>query len=126
MLCSDELRVDVERLIPWMNEARATLSLCPTPLMEAIFRSRVPCLCAMQWREGLCARRCESSKTLRTLRYMFTGGDIVHVRPTAQHTFQLLNFYGPTENTVIASVANIKVRALSGAVCNISTDSLVS
>ena len=83
---SDELKMEVELFMDFVSAHELTCCLAPTPLMEAIFAN--------------------AKSTTLPLRYMFTGGDVVHSRPNG-HGFKLINLYGPTENSVISAVADI-------------------
>ncbi|KNC51165.1 amino acid adenylation domain-containing protein [Thecamonas trahens ATCC 50062] len=84
----DSKRLDVLELMTFISTHSLTCCLAPTPLMEAMFRERDAC-CALP------------------LRYIFTGGDVVHTRPDPAAAFKVINLYGPTENTVISAVAHI-------------------
>jgi amino acid adenylation domain-containing protein len=87
----DEMtRLSPEDLQRWLVEERITISFIPTPLAEA-------CL-ALPWPEQT------------PLRYMLTGGDKLHRYPSQPTDFTLVNHYGPTENTVVASAVAVPVR----------------
>jgi acyl-CoA synthetase (AMP-forming)/AMP-acid ligase II/acyl carrier protein len=45
------------------------------------------------------------------LRYLFTGADMLHLRPSSSLPFQVVNNYGPTECTVVATSAVIPSEA---------------
>ncbi|WP_281274219.1 non-ribosomal peptide synthase/polyketide synthase [Brevibacillus gelatini] len=79
----EEIRLMPEKLRDWLVESAITISFLPTPLAESLL--------ALEW----------PNKT--ALRYMLTGGDKLHQYPTADVPFTLVNQYGPTENTVVAT-----------------------
>ncbi|HEX3128845.1 MAG TPA: amino acid adenylation domain-containing protein [Thermoanaerobaculia bacterium] len=70
-------------LVAWMAAERITQSFLPTPLAEAVLAEPLPA--------GL------------ELRVVVTGGDRLHRRPSADAPFALVNHYGPTEGTVVAT-----------------------
>ena len=74
------LVADPERLVAWLTQQRITISFLPTVIAELAL--------ACTWPEHT------------ALRLMLTGGDTLRVRPRPNLPFQLLNTYGPTENTV--------------------------
>lgn len=73
----------LEHLQQWLVESQITLSFLPTPLAEQVIKLPWP-----------------SELALRTL---LTGGDRLHIYPPASLPFTLVNNYGPTENTVVAT-----------------------
>ncbi|WP_270171318.1 non-ribosomal peptide synthase/polyketide synthase [Paenibacillus sp. SYP-B4298] len=79
----EETRLDSLRLCNWLVSARITHTFVPTPLAEALL--------AEEWPAGT------------ALRYMLTGGDRLRVAPSAALPFLLVNHYGPTESTVVAT-----------------------
>ncbi|NUQ62306.1 MAG: amino acid adenylation domain-containing protein, partial [Pirellulales bacterium] len=81
----DELRRSPSQLIDWLVREQITIAFLPTPLAEAVLDA--------PWPAG------------GSLRLLTTGGDELHRRPGAGHPFQLVNVYGPTENTVASTVA---------------------
>lgn len=86
-LVSDEVRTSPELLRAWLIEEEISIAFAPTALAEA--------MCAMDW---------PAHTTLRTL---LTGADTLHVYPRADLPFALVNNYGPTECTVVATSATI-------------------
>jgi amino acid adenylation domain-containing protein len=74
-------------LLAWMAERRITVSFLPTPLAEAVLAEQVP--------EGLALRR------------LLTGGDRLRRRPAPGLPFELINHYGPTESTVVATAGRV-------------------
>jgi amino acid adenylation domain-containing protein len=79
----EAMRVTPEPLRDWLVAERITVSFVPTPLAEALI--------ALEW-PGETA-----------LRLLLTGGDALHHYPRANLPFQLINNYGPTECTVVAT-----------------------
>ena len=64
----------------------------------------------------------ESGEEL-ALRALLTGGDRLHRRPPAGASYTLVNHYGPTESTVVATAGRVEVRgeglpALGGPIDN--------
>ncbi|AYK08267.1 non-ribosomal peptide synthetase [Brevibacillus laterosporus] len=74
----DELRYDIHKLNEYYEQNRITISFLPTQLCETFM--------------SLCNR---------SLRYLLTGGD--KLRTYDPQSYQLVNNYGPTENTVVAT-----------------------
>ncbi|HEX3126988.1 MAG TPA: amino acid adenylation domain-containing protein, partial [Thermoanaerobaculia bacterium] len=84
----DDLRLQPERLLAWMAEEGITLSFLPTPLAEQVLDVRPP-------------------ESLR-LRALLTGGDRLQQAPREALPFALVNHYGPTESSVVATCAEIE------------------
>ncbi|QKG84715.1 amino acid adenylation domain-containing protein [Kroppenstedtia pulmonis] len=84
-LVDEETRLSPERLRDWLVDNKITVSFLPTPLAEQIM--------TLDWPEHT------------SLRVMLTGGDRLRHRPPAGLPFVLVNHYGPTENTVVSTVA---------------------
>ncbi|MFP5285681.1 MAG: non-ribosomal peptide synthetase, partial [Thermoanaerobaculia bacterium] len=74
-------------LLAWMAEQGITVSFLPTPLAEAVLSEPLP--------EGL------------ALRALLTGGDRLRRRPDPGLPFELVNHYGPTEATVVATAGRV-------------------
>ncbi len=83
----DDLRLQPERLLAWMAEQGITLSFLPTPLAEQVLDVQPPA-------------------DLR-LRALLTGGDRLQQAPHEALPFALVNHYGPTESSVVATCAEI-------------------
>jgi amino acid adenylation domain-containing protein/non-ribosomal peptide synthase protein (TIGR01720 family) len=79
----EETRVAPPRLLSWLEQERATHCFLPTPLAEAVLRD--PGIARL------------------SLRYLLTGGDRLHRIETDRLPFVLVNHYGPTENSVVAT-----------------------
>lgn len=73
----------------WLLTNEITISFAPSPLAEHLL--------ALEW----------PSRT--ALRILLTGADILHRYPPAGLPFQLVNNYGPTECTVVATSACVPV-----------------
>ena len=82
-VAEDETVTDPELLRDWLVAQRITIAFIPTPLAEHLL--------TLPW---------PSETALRT---MLTGADTLHVYPPAGLPFQLVNNYGPTECTVVAT-----------------------
>jgi len=74
-------------MVRWLAERQITLSFLPTPLAEAVLRENWPETAA--------------------LRVLLTGGDKLNQRPAKELPFRLVNHYGPTENTVVSTCAEV-------------------
>ncbi|HXA51330.1 MAG TPA: amino acid adenylation domain-containing protein, partial [Candidatus Acidoferrum sp.] len=81
----DEIRSSPQQLLQWLERERITLSFLPTPLAESVLDVL------------------KETPTRLSLRAMLTGGDKLHQYPDAGLSFRLVNHYGPTENTVVAT-----------------------
>ena len=91
----------------WFAEERITLTFLATPLAEAALEVKLP--------RNLC------------LRAVLTGGDRLHRAPQRELPFRLMNHYGPTENTVVATYCEVQPyeegippigRAISNSCCS--------
>lgn len=74
---------DPEAFQAWLFERGITISFVPTPMAERLL--------GLRWRDGA------------SLRMMLTGGDTLHVYPSTDLPFLLVNNYGPTECAVVAT-----------------------
>jgi amino acid adenylation domain-containing protein len=86
-LPDEETRVTPTRLRDWLIERQITMSFVPTALAESLVK--------MDW--PFAAR----------LRYLFTGAEALHVYPRPGLPFALINNYGPTECTVVATSGHV-------------------
>lgn len=82
------IRTDLDRLVDWLDQEAITMSFLPTVLAEAVFdNSRLSSL---------------------SLSALLTGGDKLQRRPCIDPPFIVVNHYGPTENTVVATFAPVE------------------
>jgi amino acid adenylation domain-containing protein len=86
-LPDEETRLSPEQLRSWLNAEHITIGFVPTPLAEKML--------VLPW---------PSASSFRT---MLTGGDQLHERPQRGTPFALINNYGPTESTVVATSTRI-------------------
>lgn len=82
-----ETRVSPEMLRDWLIDEEISISFLPTALAERVM--------TLKWPE-------QSS-----LRFLLTGADTLHRYPAAGLPFQLVNNYGPTECTVVATSGRV-------------------
>jgi amino acid adenylation domain-containing protein len=82
-LADEATRTSADQLREWLIGQAITVAFVPTPLAESMMRVDWP-----------------ATTSLRTL---LTGGDTLHVRPKAGLPFEVVNNYGPTECTVVAT-----------------------
>jgi amino acid adenylation domain-containing protein len=80
---NDVTRRSWQALRDWIIAERISLSFIPTPLAEPMI--------SVNWPMNT------------TLRYMLTGGDTLRRRPVMGLPFKVVNNYGPTECTVVAT-----------------------
>lgn len=93
-LPDDETRISPTKLWSWMAEQRITVAFLPTPLAEAAMAEPVPEEFA--------------------LRALLTGGDQLKRAVPSDFPCQLVNHYGPTESTVVATAGTVD-RSAAGA-----------
>jgi amino acid adenylation domain-containing protein len=79
----DDVRGVPKRLQQWLLDVEITVTFVPTPLAEALL--------LLDW---------PKSTPLRT---MLVGGDVLHLWPDVCLPFDLVNNYGPSECTVVAT-----------------------
>ncbi|MCA2709463.1 MAG: amino acid adenylation domain-containing protein [Microcystis sp. M015S2] len=72
----------------WLLNQEITISFVPTPVAEKLL--------VLDWPNHSC------------LKTLLLGGDKLHFYPTASLPFQVINNYGPTENTVVATSGLVK------------------
>jgi amino acid adenylation domain-containing protein len=82
-LADDAIRSSADLMQQWILRERVTVAFVPTVHAEAMI--------AMDW------------PATTALRLLLTGGDILHHGPTAKLPFEVVNNYGPTECTVVAT-----------------------
>ena len=86
-----EMVGDPGALVEWLVRERITGTFLPTPLAEALLDQ--------PWPHGA------------ALETILTGGDALRRRPEDRHPFRLVNHYGPTESSVVATAAAVESRA---------------
>jgi len=86
-LIDEDTRNDANRLLGWLVDNEITLTFLPTPLAEVVLSQPIPA-------------------NLK-LRALLTGGDRLH-RVSRTLPFRLINHYGPTENTVVATACDVE------------------
>ena len=79
----EEARTSPAELRDWLVDQGITVTFLPTPLAESVL--------PLEWPADA------------PLRVMLVGGDRLRSRPAASLPFALVNNYGPTENTVVAT-----------------------
>jgi amino acid adenylation domain-containing protein len=79
----EETRATPEKLRDWLVAQSITLCFVPTPTAESLL--------PLTWPKQ------------SALRALLTGGDRLHTYPPDTLPFELVNHYGPTENTVVAT-----------------------
>jgi amino acid adenylation domain-containing protein len=83
----EKIRTDAEALRDWLVQQKISITFLPTVLAEALLLLDWPAQTA--------------------LRILLTGADRLYRRPAAKLPFQLVNNYGPTECTVVATSATV-------------------
>jgi amino acid adenylation domain-containing protein len=92
----DCVKTDPTALRDWLLAERITTTFVPTPLCEQVI--------ALDWPDSA------------PLRYMLTGGDLLHRRPRAGLPFQLVNNYGIAEAAVV-STSGVVTPGTAGSEC---------
>ncbi|WP_292779568.1 non-ribosomal peptide synthetase [Nostoc sp. NMS9] len=83
-LVKSQLLSSLVNLRDWLISNKITISFLPTPLAQELL--------SLQWPTENLALRC-----------ILTGGDKLHQYPSDLIPFQVVNNYGPTENTVVTT-----------------------
>ncbi|HET9225244.1 MAG TPA: amino acid adenylation domain-containing protein, partial [Thermoanaerobaculia bacterium] len=83
---SEAVRSEPAALAAWLDRKRISVSFLPTPLAEAVL---------------------EETPHGASLRFLLTGGDALHRGADEDAPFELVNHYGPTENTVVATATPV-------------------
>lgn len=86
-IADEDIRTDPGLLAGWLGAQGATLASLTTPLAEAVLGG-------------------PDAARLR-VRAVLTGGDVLRHRPPPGLPFELVNHYGPTEATVVATSATV-------------------
>jgi amino acid adenylation domain-containing protein len=79
----EETRLSPPLFQNWLMRHQITVTFLPTPLAEQIMR--------LAWPKNTC------------LRFLLTGADTLHQYPSPDLPFAVINNYGPTEATVVAT-----------------------
>ncbi|MBD3560176.1 AMP-binding protein, partial [Planktothrix sp. FACHB-1355] len=85
----EETKRSPENIRDYLVANGITISFLPTPLAEKVL--------LLEWPHAV------------ALRILLTGGDKLHHYPIAEYPFQLVNNYGPTENTVVTTSGIVPV-----------------
>ncbi|QLE41851.1 amino acid adenylation domain-containing protein [Nostoc sp. C052] len=83
-LVKSEILASPVNLRDWLISNKITISFVPTPITQELL--------SLKW----------TTESL-ALRYILTGGDKLNQYPPASLPFQVVNNYGPTENTVVTT-----------------------
>ncbi|MFN6441574.1 MAG: amino acid adenylation domain-containing protein [Nostoc sp. DedSLP01] len=83
-LVKSQILSSLVNLRDWLISNNITISFVPTPLAQELL--------LLEWPTESLAMRC-----------MLTGGDKLHQYPSGLIPFQVVNNYGPTENTVVTT-----------------------
>lgn len=86
-LPDEETRATPALLRDWLVEQQITMTFLPTPLAESVM--------ALEWPPAA------------ALRFLLTGADMLHHYPSPRLPFALINNYGPTEATVVATSGQV-------------------
>jgi len=86
-VADDDIRTQPEQLRDWLVREKITISFAATPLAEQMLK--------LAWPKET------------ALRFLLTGADTLHQYPPANLPFTLVNNYGPTECTVVATSAAV-------------------
>ncbi|MDQ2855567.1 MAG: non-ribosomal peptide synthetase [Acidobacteriota bacterium] len=95
-LPDEKVRVSPDRLRDWLVTEDITISFLPTVLAERAM--------TLEWPKNT------------ALRFLLTGADTLHSYPPATLPFKVINNYGPTECTVVATSGTVE--------CEVSRDEL--
>jgi amino acid adenylation domain-containing protein len=87
-LPDEATRLSPEALRDWVVKNEITISFLPTTLAESLID--------LEWPQQT------------ALRFLLTGADTLHRRPTRKLPFELVNNYGPTECTVVATSGRVR------------------
>jgi amino acid adenylation domain-containing protein/non-ribosomal peptide synthase protein (TIGR01720 family) len=83
----EDTRMSTPKLLEWLTSSGITISFLPTPLAETMLADELP--------------------LQMPLRALLTGGDRLHQVRARPLPFTLVNHYGPTENTVVATCCEV-------------------
>ena len=86
-LIDEDTKLTPELVRDWLVEQKINVTFLPTPLAESVLWLNWP--------------------ATTSLRLLLTGADILHCYPSPDIPFALINNYGPTEATVVATSGRI-------------------
>lgn len=86
-LPDEDTRADPVRLRDWLLHSAITITFLPTALAERLM--------VLEW------------PAITPLRFLLTGADALHHYPSPDLPFALINNYGPTEATVVATSGRV-------------------
>ncbi len=86
---SEATRTSTPDLLKWLADKSISICFLPTPIAETMLKEQGP-----------------SGPALKTV---LTGGDQLHRVEREELPFTLINHYGPTENTVVATCAEVAI-----------------
>jgi amino acid adenylation domain-containing protein len=92
--CDEMTRLTPQLLQDWLVQKQITISFVPTALAERLMTMEWPATCA--------------------LRVLLTGADTLHRRPASKLPFPVVNNYGPTECTVVATSGTVSAQPANG------------
>jgi amino acid adenylation domain-containing protein/non-ribosomal peptide synthase protein (TIGR01720 family) len=87
-IAAEEERISNEKLRDWLAVKEITVAFLPTPLAAALIRHK-------DWKP-------------QRLRTILTGGDRLQDRPAENWSVEVVNHYGPTESTVVATSTTVE------------------
>jgi amino acid adenylation domain-containing protein len=85
---AEAVRTEPERLRDWIDDHKISISFVPTPMAEHILK--------LQWPANT------------SLRLLLTGADRLRYYPPVSLPFSVVNNYGPTECTVVATSGTVQ------------------
>ena len=86
-MIDDSIRNNAPALRDWLKDNRISIAFAPTPIAEQLIQ--------LDWPKDV------------VLRVLLTGGDKLHRDPPSSLPFKLVNNYGPTEATVVATSGEV-------------------
>jgi amino acid adenylation domain-containing protein len=92
--CDEMTRLTPQSLQDWLVQKRITIGFVPTALAERLMTMDWPTPCS--------------------LRLLLTGADTLHRHPSPTLPFQVVNNYGPTECTVVATSGEVSPQSSNG------------
>lgn len=88
-LINEQLRYDPSALLCYCRKENITHAFIPTPLIPSFLEV--------------------AAYEITALQFVLTGGDRLHVKKEQSCSFRLINNYGPTENTVVATSGEVQL-----------------